>query len=384
MKTLLLQVEDDPQQHAAVGQAAQILRRGGLVAFPTETVYGLGADATSVPAVEAVYAVKQRPLDNPLIVHIAAVEELEEVAIPPDSRAGLLARSFWPGPLTVVLAARQPIRKAVCRGRETAAIRMPSHPVALALIRRTGRPLAAPSANLSGRLSPTTAAHVLEDLDGRIPLILDGGPCRVGIESTVLDLAHGPPKVLRPGGVTRKMLAEVLGEPVAVSDSEEDALISPGMRHRHYQPRAPVYLIEASVSEGALSDFLDELSQSGRSGKLGYLGNRPSIRCRPDVIATAQRRGEAEMARHLYADLRELDRLSARVILADMPSSSGLGRSLRDRLSRASSGILEEREGKIRSAGGSSEKNERIPEFRAKPQSRKERKERERSFSQDL
>ena len=352
MNTLVLQVGDDPEQDAALVQAAQILCRGGLVAFPTETVYGLGADATSAQAIEAVYAAKQRPLGNPLIVHIAAAQELEEVAIPSDSRAGLLAKAFWPGPLTLVLAAREPVRSALCRGRDTVAVRMPSHPVALALIRRTGRPLAAPSANLSGRPSPTTAAHVLQDLQGRIPLILDGGPCRLGIESTVVDLAQGPARILRPGILTRRMLLEVLDEPLPVSDSEEGASPSPGMRHRHYRPRALLYLIEDGVSDGALDRFLDWLGQSGQGNQFGYLGSRPSIRCRPDVTCLPQRHGEAEMARHLYADLRELDRRSADVILADMPLQGGLGRSLRDRLSRASSGILEQRGGEVRPPGG--------------------------------
>lgn len=339
MKTRVLKPQGDPMTDAAVGEGAAILQQGGLVAFPTETVYGLGADATSAQAIASVYRVKQRPAANPLIVHIRGLDQLDWVCCSVDDRRVLkLCRAFWPGPLTLVLPARDPVKSALCRGRETVAVRAPDHPLAQALIRRAGRPLAAPSANVSGRPSPTLAQHVWDDLAGRIPLILDGGPCRVGLESTVLDATRSPAEILRPGAVTAAMLEEVLGEPVAVHRGQDDRPRSPGVGFAHYRPRAPLYLIEPGLDDQQVLDGLNDLGLSDR-GPLGYLGSRPGLRSLPYLEAAPRRRSLAQMARSLYSDIRRLDAAGVIAILADAPAAAGgLAASLLDRLERAASG----------------------------------------------
>ncbi len=305
-------------------EGAEILRGGGLVAFPTETVYGLGADATCRQAVDAVFEAKGRPADNPVIVHIADAVTIDRIARLDDPRARRLPRRFWPGPLTMVLPALEPVRSAACRGLATVAVRMPAHPVALALIRAAGRATAAPSANLSGGPSPTTAEHVLEDLGGRIPLILDGGPCEVGIESTVLDLSVDPPAILRPGAITAEQLADVLGRPV-MTGSGASLARSPGTRYRHYRPRAPVVILGLDVPAAAVRRLVEALcgllaggvaAGGSRSGRcIGYVGHR--LRCRPPGLRLAERSEVESLTRHLYADLRRLDRDGARLILVD-------------------------------------------------------------------
>ena len=240
MRTLFLKA-DEP----GVRRGAEVIRAGGLVAFPTETVYGLGADALSDSAVARIFEAKERPRGNPLIVHLAGAAALESVAARVPPRARDAAARFWPGPLTLVLPRAGTVPLITTGGLETVAVRVPSHPVARALIEASGRPIAAPSANRSGRPSPTRAEHVREDLDGRIELILDGGPTPVGVESTVLDMTTEPPMLLRPGGVTLEQLRDCLGEvAVLAGDDEEAAGRSPGLRYRHYAPRAQVIVIE--------------------------------------------------------------------------------------------------------------------------------------------
>ncbi|MEW6048828.1 MAG: L-threonylcarbamoyladenylate synthase, partial [Bacillota bacterium] len=242
MKLATRVVKVDPHHPDAevLRQAGRVIRDGGLVAFPTETVYGLGADALSDRAVQRIFEAKGRPADNPLIVHVASVEAVGDLAFPdPFGRWEMLARRFWPGPLTLVLPCRPVVSRAVTAGLGTVAIRMPRHAVALGLIDAAGRPVAAPSANRSGRPSPSSASHVLEDLDGRIEWVLDGGPTGVGVESTVLDLCGEVPVVLRPGGVGLEALTDALGE-VKLAGEEVapgEAPRSPGLKYRHYAPR---------------------------------------------------------------------------------------------------------------------------------------------------
>jgi len=228
-----------------IDRAAEVLRRGGLVAFPTETVYGLGADATNAEAVARLFAAKDRPRFDPVIVHLAAPEDLEPLvtAIPPVART--LIERFWPGPLTLVLPKTESVPDIVTAGRPTVAVRMPDHALALSLIAAAGRPIAAPSANRFGRLSPTRAEHVAEQLGDRVELILDDGPCQVGIESTVLDLAGPGPRLLRPGATTLEALNEIIG-PVDVhpGTAQDEPLASPGMLPRHYAPRTPLELVD--------------------------------------------------------------------------------------------------------------------------------------------
>ena len=237
MKTRVMNAES-PE---AVALAARLFSEGQLVGFPTETVYGLGANALDRDAVLSIFAAKGRPADNPLIMHIWDRGQLEGLCGVPEG-AETLMDAFWPGPLTMLFPRTERVPDAVTAGLPTVAVRMPSLPCTRKLLEACGLPIAAPSANRSGRPSPTTAAHVLEDMDGRIPLILDGGPCQVGLESTVLDLTHGQPVILRPGGITKEMLEKALGTEVAVAGSvlrplkQDEKALSPGMRYRHYAP----------------------------------------------------------------------------------------------------------------------------------------------------
>src|SRR3954464_3738973 len=243
--TVVLRVDPTTPGASAIAQAAAILLRGGLVAFPTETVYGLGANALDAAAVQRIYVAKGRPASDPLIVHIAALDQLGSVAENVPALAHSLAQAFWPGPLTLVLKRRTAIPATVSAGRDTVAVRIPDHEVPLALARGAGVPIAAPSANLFTRPSPTTAAHVLEDLDGRIAMLLDGGPTPIGLESTVLDLTGAQPTLLRPGGVSIEALRQHIPDLVFVPryiEHDSAAPASPGMLLKHYSPRAELLL----------------------------------------------------------------------------------------------------------------------------------------------
>ncbi len=332
VETLIARVEGPAlDRHPAILEGAAIIREGGLVAFPTETVYGLGADASSVAAVDRIFQAKKRPPDNPVIVHVAELRDLSRIGRLDAAGGRRLLERFWPGPLTVVVPALEPVRSAVCRGLETVAVRMPAHPVALALIRAAGRPLAAPSANLSGRPSPTTARHVLEDLEGRIPLILDGGQCDVGIESTVLDLSGDSAAILRPGAVGAQQIAEHLGSEVALAGSRPER--SPGTRHRHYQPRAPVIAIGLDVSSIAVDRLLETLSGRLRHHRLiGYIATRRAPKASAG-LQVLDRTGSGLLTRNFYRDIRHLDRRESHLIFVE---AVGAGEPIMDRLSRAS------------------------------------------------
>ncbi len=305
------------------------------MAFPTETVYGLGADATCRQAIDAVFEVKGRPADNPVIVHVADAAGVDRIARLEEPGARRLLRQFWPGALTLVLPALEPVRSAACRGLATVAVRMPAHPVALALIRAAGCPTAAPSANLSGGPSPTTAEHVLEDLGGLIPLILDGGPCEVGIESTVLDLAGVDAVVLRPGAVTAEQIAGVLGVPVTTDSTASNR--SPGTRYRHYRPRAPIVVIGLDVAPDAVGRLVEDLCELLEARqRIGYVGYRLPGR-RTATLEVLERSGVDSLTRNLYADLRRLDRDGARLILVEAVAA---GAPVMERLRRAATRTL--------------------------------------------
>ena len=272
METLLL-----PATEESLALAAGLLRSGQLVAFPTETVYGLGADATNAEAVLSIFRAKGRPADNPLIVHIFDRSQLEGLCVVPDEALPLMD-AFWPGPLTLLFMKLSTVPDEVTAGLPTVAVRMPSHPVAASMLKACGLPVAAPSANSSGRPSPTLASHVLEDMQGKIPLILDGGPCDVGVESTVLDLCHGTPTILRPGGVTKEMLESVLQSEVGLAGSilrplgPDEQALSPGMRYKHYAPKATVTLVEGE--ESAVLTRLRELCREEAAA-----GRRACVLC---------------------------------------------------------------------------------------------------------
>lgn len=325
-----------PATQENIELAAGILREGGLVAMPTETVYGLAANALDEWAVQAIFAAKGRPQDNPLIVHIATTEEALPLCAQFPFAARILADAFWPGPLTMVLPKSELVPGAVSAGLGTVGLRLPAHPVARELISRAGVPLAAPSANLSGRPSPTTAAHVLADLNGRIPLILDGGPAGVGVESTVLSLA-GPPLLLRPGGVTLEELEGLLGEvtvhgAVLAPFAGQEAA-SPGMKYRHYAPDARVLLAGGPDMVAKITAAYDSAKQKGlRPCILCAAHNAPAYAGRDFRIL--YRDGPEEAARRLFLFLRELDG-PYNLLLAEELPKEGMGLSVMNRLLRS-------------------------------------------------
>jgi L-threonylcarbamoyladenylate synthase len=330
-----------PATEEHIARAAAVIRAGGLVAFPTETVYGLGADAINEDAVRKIFLAKERPADDPLIVHIASASQLPQLARQIPQRAWDLIERFWPGPLTLVLPKTERVPTVTTGGLDTVAVRMPSHPVAKRLIELSAVPIAAPSANRFGRPSPTIAKHVWEDLHGRIDLILDGGPTPIGVESTVLDLTVDPPLVLRPGGVTLEELRAVLGD-VQMLDAAhtEAAKRSPGTRSRHYAPRAQVLLVEQGAAEAALKELSGK-----RVGVLVYLTRSLSVYgegqgevrgAGGEVIIIQMPRSLKAYARRLFAVLRELDEQGVDVIVVEKLQERGLGRAIMDRLRRAS------------------------------------------------
>ena len=326
MRTQVLEATPEALTHAA-----EVIRAGGLVAFPTETVYGVGADALSAAAVARIFEAKERPRGNPLIVHVADATALDEVAVRVTDRAREVVASFWPGPLTLVLDRAAAVPLITTGGLDTVAVRVPAHPVAQGLIRAAGRPLAAPSANRSGRPSPTRAPHVLEDLGGRIELILDGGSTSVGLESTVLDMTTEPPTLLRPGGVTLEQLEAHLGRVRLATGDDEAAGRSPGLRFRHYAPRAKVVLIEAGAGEEAVVSWLDGGKSVALMAQRSVGLDRPGLRVRLMPVDL-----EA-YARELFEALRDLDATGVDAIFVEGIAEVGLGRAIMDRLRRAAS-----------------------------------------------
>lgn len=330
-----------------IREASDIIRGGGLVAFPTETVYGLGANALDRNAVEKIFAAKGRPSNDPLIVHLSSFDEVERVASHVPSIAHELAAAFWPGPLTMILPKQPGVPDSVTSGLKTVAVRVPSHPIALALIRASGVPIAAPSANRFGHTSPTTAVHVLDDLDGRIDMILDGGATTVGVESTVLDVNVTPPMILRPGGVSREALEKILG-PVSVRNNlktdDESPQVSPGLLGKHYTPKAELILCKGEPESAleTLHRIAKQAQAEGRSvGLLLAEEDLPRFSSLPCLHFSLGSSNNLEnIARSLYAGMRSLDDLGAQVILTRDFGSGGLGLAIRDRLSRAASRIL--------------------------------------------
>jgi L-threonylcarbamoyladenylate synthase len=305
----------------AVDEAARLLREGGLVAFPTETVYGLGANALDVRAVARVFEVKARPSFDPLIVHLSSAAAVPRVAVP-EPRAEALAARFWPGPLSLVLPRQPAVPDLVTAGLDSVAVRVPDHPAALALLRAADTPVAAPSANPFGYVSPTTVEHVLEQLGDKVDLVLDGGPCRVGVESTILSLLAETPLLLRPGGVSREELEEALRRPVAVATST-DRPIAPGQLSRHYATRTPLRILDGPAGP-APRPRIGLLAMQESPADLGYAATEVLA---PDGLLTTA-------AQNLFAALRRLDALSLDLLLAEPCREEGLGRAIMDRLRR--------------------------------------------------
>ncbi|MEM2913162.1 MAG: L-threonylcarbamoyladenylate synthase [Candidatus Bathyarchaeia archaeon] len=342
-KTLILKVDCENPDGEKIDLAAEAIRRGGLVAFPTETVYGLGADALNPKAVREIYAVKMRPPDNPIIVHIAVKDDVYRLAESVPRYAEKLMDLFWPGPLTLVLKASGIVPKVTTGGLDTVAIRMPKHKVALALIKASETPIAAPSANLAGRPSPTVAEHVIQDLYGRIDVIIDAGPTSIGVESTVLDLTSDPPQILRPGGATYEDLRKALGEvdihPSALAKSELpiERARSPGMKHKHYAPKAEMILVEGDFSliVGKIMELAEHYAKAGR--KVGVLATDESApNYKVGVIKSLGNRRDLSLAaKNLFKTLREFDEEGVDLIIAEGLPQEGLGLAIMNRLRRA-------------------------------------------------
>ena len=330
LSTAVLSIATDDPGREAVERAVEVLRNRGLVAFPTETVYGLGADATDAEAVERIYEAKGRPAYNPLIVHVDSIERAREcVAEWPDA-AEVLAREFWPGPLTLVLAKSSRIPDVVTAGKPTVGVRIPSAPVALALIRALGHPIAAPSANLSNHVSPTTAAHVLADLNGEIEMVLDGGPTSVGLESTVVDLTMRHPRVLRPGPIPCEAISGVLHDPHVhdeLGHPLSDGPAAPGMLPVHYATRTRALRIEL--------DELDLVQWPERAALLTFSDVEDEELPVPEGVLIEHLNDPHEASRRLYAMLRALDDRGVSVIVVAMPPDTIEWHAVRDRLQRA-------------------------------------------------
>lgn len=338
--TKVIQVPSDQKiayyrQQVEINKAAEVLQSGGLVAFPTETVYGLGANATNTHAVSKIFSSKGRPSDNPLIVHVASIAQAEQwiVSIPPVARK--LMSQFSPGPITYILPHNGKLANNVTTGLDTVGIRIPDHPLALALLMLANVPVAAPSANLSGRPSPTTAKHVIEDLTGNVDVIIDCGSTRVGLESTVIDVTGEVPILLRPGGVTLESLQEIVGE-VKVESFLAEKPRSPGMKYRHYAPKAEMWLIKGEN----MVEKIQHISREKSNYRVGVLTTEENEECYQDVIKVVcgSRSNPSTVAHHLYDALRRFDELQVDLILAETFPEEGLYLSVMNRLMKAAEG----------------------------------------------
>lgn len=342
MDTIIEKVDPGNIDADVMEQAGKLIAEGELVAFPTETVYGLGGDALDPDASRKIYAAKGRPSDNPLIVHIAEFDDMKRVAREVPEQAKKLADAFWPGPLTMIVWKSDAVPEATTGGMQTVAVRMPNHPVALELIRRSGCLIAAPSANTSGRPSPTEAGHVAEDLSGKIAMILDGGPVGIGIESTIIDLTEEKPMILRPGYITPEMLSEVLQEEVvidpgiiAADDTRKPK--APGMKYKHYAPKAEMIIVDGA--QDAVIAKINELTAAKRAeGKKVAVIATDETKERYDaqvILSMGRRSDEDAIAQHLYKILRECDELEVGEIYSECFQTPRIGQAIMNRLLKA-------------------------------------------------
>lgn len=343
MVTKIIKIDPDNPDKEALKEACEILKSGGLVAFPTETVYGLGGDAKNRYASEKIYAAKGRPSDNPLIVHIHDFSELEEIAANVPDSARKLADRFWPGPLTMILPKNNVIPLETTGGLDTVAVRMPSHPVARALLTLSNVMVAAPSANTSGRPSPTLAEHVEEDLSGKIDCIIDGGPVNIGLESTIVDLSSPVPTILRPGYINKAMLEEVLGEvniDPAILDSNANKNIrpkAPGMRYRHYAPKGDLTVVEGdeSVVIKKINDLVEKDKKDGKkTGVIATVETKDMYHC-DNVLVAGDRNDEYTIAHNLYDVLRKFDELGTEKMYSESFETPKIGMAIMNRLLKA-------------------------------------------------
>ena len=340
METILIKTKEERE---CINLAGECLRKGGLVAFPTETVYGLGADALNEEAAAKVYTVKERPMDNPLIVLIADISSLEKIVQDFPQKARKLAKDFWPGPLTMVLNKKEIVPKITTGGGETVAVRMPNHPLVLQLIKAAGGYVTGPSANTSGRPSPTLASHVLEDMNGKIDMILDGGELGIGIESTIVDMSVEPPRILRPGCITQEMLEKSIGEVLTEirldTVVEEKTTKAPGLKYKHYAPKAEMQIVEGDTC--AVCDTINKFTANWleKGKKVGIIATEETKHCydKGIVKTIGSREDDRTIARNLYAVLREFDEENVDVIYSESFAQGNMGYAIMNRLLKAAS-----------------------------------------------
>lgn len=362
MKTFYWKLRKDDENSEIFRQAALLIKRGEVVAFPTETVYGLGADGLSGEAAAKIFAAKGRPADNPLILHIADRKDMDFLAVELNNNARILMEKFWPGPLTLVVRKASVIPDEVTAGLDTVAVRMPSHPLAVGFIKACGCPIAAPSANISGRPSPTNGLDVMEDMEGRIAAVLDGGSSGIGIESTVVDTTAPVPVILRPGGITAEMLTEVLGaveiDP-ALRGDENLIPKSPGMKYRHYAPKASMYLLEGEAGEELFRLIMGAKKNGLTVGVLCSGETAAKLREYENIIISSWGNSCEELAENLFYILRDFDRSKPDVILSMSVEEKGLGLAIMNRLRKAAGYQILVRENNVLLL----KNNAKLPEF---------------------
>ena len=343
MKTIIQKVNPDCFEDGELERACAILKNGGLVAFPTETVYGLGGDALSQEAAHKIYEAKGRPSDNPLIIHIADIDGLYDVAGQISQKAEALAKAFWPGPLTMIFPKKEKVPMSTTGGLNTVAVRMPVHPVAAALIRCSGVYIAAPSANVSGRPSPTKAEHVIEDLDGRVEMILDGGQVGIGIESTIIDMTDSTPVILRPGYITKEKLEKVVGavevDPAIVTTEPKKDIVAkaPGMKYRHYAPKGQLTIVEGDferVIKKINTLVKEKENEERKTAVIATEESKDFYQCR-EVYCIGSRKNEGSIAAGLYDILRQMDHIGAEYIYAESFTEDTLGQAIMNRMLKA-------------------------------------------------
>lgn len=342
MKTKLYQIDINNISQIEMREAGDLIAAGELVAFPTETVYGLGGDALHPEAAKKIYEAKGRPSDNPLIIHIADFSDLERVAkeVPEDAKK--LADAFWPGPLTMIVWKKDEVPYATTGGLDTVAVRMPDHPIALDLIRKSGKLIAAPSANTSGRPSPTEAGHVMGDLEGRIAMVLDGGPVGIGIESTIIDLTEDAPMVLRPGYITPEMLSEVLGkevvmDPGIIAADDTTKPKAPGMKYKHYAPMGDMVIVDGE-KEAVIKKINELTAQAHSQGKtVAVIATEETKGAyQADIVLSmGARDDEDSIAKHMYKILRDCDKLEVQEIYSESFQTPRIGQAIMNRLLKA-------------------------------------------------
>ena len=349
--TKIVKVDPDNIDYNIIQEAAEIINMGGVVVFPTETVYGIGADALNDEAVDKIFKAKGRPQDNPLIVHIADYSELYNLASDIPENARILADEFWPGPLTMILNKKDVLSDKITAGLKTAAIRLPVNKIALALIRESGKPIAAPSANTSGKPSPTDAGHVIEDLMGKVDMIIDGGSTDIGLESTVVDMTSDVPMILRPGNVTQEDIAGVLGkcdyDPSIIKSDEKIIPKSPGQKYRHYSPKARVILYKGSIENIVERINYDYDKFSSEGYRVGIMSTTQTEKYYTEKIkiTVGDRTKLLTISSNLFKVLREFDHMDIDLILAEQVDEKGLGKAIMNRLGKASSQTIILRKG---------------------------------------